>query len=103
MIECNIDKPGSQLHFEYLGLGKERQHLLMVDEGEKKREAIEFAYERRKEKGTGLRTLSTLIEEQFNVRISHTTLGRKLNEYQQKYDMSSWHKEDETQSPSNSL
>lgn len=103
VIECNIDKPGSQLHFEYLGLGKEKQHLLMADEGEKKREAIEFAYECRKEKGTGLRTLSTLIEEQFNVRISHTTLGRKLNEYKQKYDMSSWHKEDETQSPSNSL
>lgn len=83
VIECSVQRSQGRLCFEWSGLGQENNHLHTADVTEKKREAIEFAFQLQQTHGTGLRKLSTLIQEKFNIRISHSTLGRKLKEYQQ--------------------
>lgn len=84
VIECVVQRSKGRLCFEWAGLGRENSHLQMADVSEKKREAIEFAFQLQQSHGTGLRKLSALILEKFNIRISHSTLGRKLKEYQGK-------------------
>ena len=79
-IECTIVKDGANLVYELNGFGPEKDHFETKDFSEVLNDIIETIVEERK-KGESFRNISKILRSNFDVEWSHTTIMRKLREW----------------------
>lgn len=87
VIECVVAKPDARLYYEFIRFSTEKAHLLSIDESDQTKEVIERFYDLHKQKKISFRRLAEMALEDYGIRMSHTTIQRKLREYGNRYDL----------------
>ena len=80
VAECTITKDGANLIYELNGFGPERDHLEIKDISEVLGDIMDTIVDERKG-GASFRSISKTLQSNYDVEWSHTTIMRKLKDW----------------------